>query len=82
MEPDIFGLMNQASLYNLQPSQQNAGRGRGDSLSVSDGEQDVKMVRNGTDVMKHTEVVNEVIGFTPLSLLESDLTQGMKEPTF
>lgn len=69
-----------ANYNNLQPSsQQNASRG--DSLSVvSDGEQDVKMVvRSGTEVMKHTEVVNEVNGFTPPSLLESDLTQGMKQ---
>lgn len=67
--------------YNLQPSQQV----RGDSLSVSDGEQDVKMVRSGTEVMKsigdlmHTEAVNEANGSTPPSLLENDLTQGMKQ---
>ncbi|CAH8371966.1 unnamed protein product [Eruca vesicaria subsp. sativa] len=70
---------NGVANYNLQPPQQNAVRG--DSLSVSDGEQDVKMVRSGTEVMNcdlmHTEAVNEVNGFTP-SLLENDLTQGMK----
>lgn len=66
---------------------QNASRG--DSLSVSDGEQDLKMVRNGAQVMnsinslKHTEVLKEMDeakGFTlPQSLLEDDLTQGMKQ---
>ncbi|KAJ0233394.1 hypothetical protein HA466_0283570 [Hirschfeldia incana] len=56
---------NGGANYNLQPS---------------DGEQDVKMVRSGTEAMKHTEAVNEEVnGFTPTSLLESDLTQGMKE---
>ncbi|KAF8079639.1 hypothetical protein N665_1012s0013 [Sinapis alba] len=74
---------NGGANYNLQPSQQNASRG--DSLYVSDGEQDLKMVRSGTEVMKsidqlmHTEAVNEVNGFTPPSLLENDLTQGMKQ---
>ncbi|CAN6979553.1 unnamed protein product [Brassica rapa subsp. trilocularis] len=73
---------NGGANYNLQPPQQV----RGDSLSVSDGEQDVKMVRNGTEVMKsigdlmHTEAVNEEVnGSTPPSLLENDLTQGMKQ---
>ncbi|KFK32800.1 hypothetical protein AALP_AA6G289800 [Arabis alpina] len=73
--------------YNLQPSQQNASRG--DSLSVSDGEQDLKMVRSGAELMKsidylmHTEAlkdVDELKGFAlPSSLLENDLTQGMKQ---
>ncbi|CAF2277071.1 BnaA04g13010D [Brassica napus] len=68
--------------YNLQPSQQNTGRG--DSLSVLDGEQDLNMLRISTEVMKsidctHTEA-NEVNGFThPTSLLENGLTQGMKQ---
>ncbi|XP_048633583.1 KH domain-containing protein HEN4-like [Brassica napus] len=68
--------------YNLQPSQQNAGRD--DSLSVLDGEQDLNMLRISTEVMKsidctHTEA-NEVNGFThPTSLLENGLTQGMKQ---
>ncbi|KAG2259222.1 hypothetical protein Bca52824_078516 [Brassica carinata] len=73
---------NGGANYNLQPSQQV----RGDSLSVSDGEQDVKMVRSGTEVMKsigdlmHTEAVNEEVnGSTPPSLLENDLTHGMKQ---
>lgn len=62
---------------------------RGDSLSVSDGEQDLKMIRSGAELMKsidyitHTEVLKEVDehkGFTlPQSLLENDLTQGMKQ---
>ncbi|VVB08403.1 unnamed protein product [Arabis nemorensis] len=73
--------------YNMQPSQQNASRG--DSLSVSDGEQDVKMVRSGAELMKsidylmHTEALkdaDELKGFTrPPSSLENDLTQGMKQ---
>ncbi|KAL0846087.1 hypothetical protein Bca101_019333 [Brassica carinata] len=56
---------------------QNASRG--DSLSVSNGEQDLKMVRSGTEVMKsiyqlmHTEIVNEVNGFTPPTVLENGL---------
>ncbi|CAF1860728.1 hypothetical protein HID58_062047 [Brassica napus] len=68
--------------YNLQPSQQNTGRG--DSLSVLDGEQDLNMLRISTEVMKsidctHTEA-NEVNGFIhPTSLLENGLTQGMKQ---
>ncbi|KAG5401318.1 hypothetical protein IGI04_015925 [Brassica rapa subsp. trilocularis] len=68
--------------YNLQPSQQNAGRD--DSLSVLDGEQDLNMLRISTEVMKsidctHTEA-NEVNGFThPTSLLENGLTQGMEQ---
>ncbi|KAL0897911.1 hypothetical protein Bca101_081872 [Brassica carinata] len=58
--------------YNLQPSQQNAGRD--DSLSVSDDrEQDLNMLRISTEIMKsidcmHTEA-NDVNG----------LTQGMKQ---
>ncbi|KAJ0260458.1 RNA-binding KH domain-containing protein [Hirschfeldia incana] len=58
--------------YNLQPSQQNAGRD--DSLSVSDDrEHDLNMLRISTEVMKsidcmHTEA-NEVNG----------LTQGMNQ---
>ncbi|CAN7017641.1 unnamed protein product [Brassica oleracea var. botrytis] len=68
--------------YNLQPSQQNTGRG--DSLSVLDGEQDLNMLRISTEVMKsidctHTEA-NEVNGYIhPTSLLENGLTQGMKQ---
>ncbi|KAG2328690.1 hypothetical protein Bca52824_011418 [Brassica carinata] len=48
-------------------------------LSVSNGEQDLKMVRSGTEVMKsiyqlmHTEIVNEVNGFTPPTVLENGL---------
>ncbi|CAH8337268.1 unnamed protein product [Eruca vesicaria subsp. sativa] len=57
--------------YNLQPSQQSTGRD--DSLSVSDGEQDLNMLRISTEIMRsidcmHTET-NEVNG----------LTQGMKQ---
>lgn len=75
----LFGWLHSEEAMVVQQKPQNASRG--DSLSVvSDGEQDVKMVvRSGTEVMKHTEVVNEVNGFTPPSLLESDLTQGMKQ---
>ncbi|KAL0885754.1 hypothetical protein Bca101_009737 [Brassica carinata] len=74
---------NGGANHNLQSSQQKASRG--DSLSVSDGEQELKMVRSGTELMRsidhlmHTEEVNEVNGFTPPSLLEDDLTQGMKQ---
>lgn len=66
---------------------QNASRG--DSFSVSNGEQDLKMVRSGAELMKsidylmHTEVlkdVDELKGFArPPSLLANDLTQGMKQ---
>ncbi|KAG2330967.1 hypothetical protein Bca52824_002147 [Brassica carinata] len=78
---------NGGASYNLQPSQQASHGGltnpqnasRGDSLSVSNGEQDLKMVRSGTEVMKsiyqlmHTEIVNEVNGFTPPTVLENGL---------
>ncbi|KAL0733663.1 hypothetical protein Bca4012_009873 [Brassica carinata] len=84
---------NGGANHNLQSSQQKHGgstkkpqkASRGDSLSVSDGEQELKMVRSGTELMRsidhlmHTEEVNEVNGFTPPSLLEDDLTQGMKQ---
>ncbi|KAG7641698.1 K Homology domain type 1 [Arabidopsis suecica] len=75
-----------SQIYNLQPSQQDASRG--DSLSVSAAVPDLKMVRSGAEVLKsnsvmHTEVlkeVDELNDFTlPQSLLEEDLTQGMKQ---
>lgn len=71
----------------IQPKPQNTSRG--DSISVSDSDQDLKMVRRGAELMKsidylmHTEVlkeVDEVKSFIlPESLVENELTQGMKE---
>lgn len=60
---------------------------RGDSLSVSDGVQELKLVRSGAlksvDPSMQTEVlkvVDKVKGFTlQQSLLEDDLTLGMKQ---
>ncbi|KAL1193378.1 RNA-binding KH domain-containing protein RCF3 [Cardamine amara subsp. amara] len=71
-----------SQIYNRQESQQNTSRG--DSLSVSDSDQDVKMVRSGAELMKsldylmHTEVLKEVDEVKE-SLVENDLTQGMKQ---
>ncbi|EOA26727.1 hypothetical protein CARUB_v10022813mg [Capsella rubella] len=70
---------------NLQPSQQNASRG--ESLSVSDGEQELKLARSGAmksvDPVMQTEVLKVVDkgkGFTLQQiLLEDDLTQGIKQ---
>ncbi|CAN8283915.1 unnamed protein product [Cochlearia groenlandica] len=68
--------------YNLQPTQQNTNRG--DSLLVSDVEQDLNMVRSGTEIMKSIDNLfkdaNKPNGFTQSpSLVANELTQGMKQ---
>ncbi|XP_024014341.1 KH domain-containing protein HEN4 isoform X3 [Eutrema salsugineum] len=63
---------SEAAKYNLQPSQQNAGRG--DSLSVSDGEREVM---KSIDYLMHNEVLKDANGVN--GLLDNDLTQGMKQ---
>ncbi|XP_010472247.1 PREDICTED: KH domain-containing protein HEN4-like isoform X2 [Camelina sativa] len=60
-------------IHNLQPSQQIASRG--DSLSVSDGEQDLKMVRSSAGVMKPVDSLKH----TKVLKVVDDLTQGMKQ---
>ncbi|XP_010429180.1 PREDICTED: uncharacterized protein LOC104713701 [Camelina sativa] len=60
-------------IHNLQPSQQNTSRG--DSLSVSDGEQDLKTVRSGAEVMKPVDSLKQ----TKVLKVVDDLTQGMKQ---
>lgn len=71
-------LLPTKDLEDMRAAYENGGANY--NLSVSDGEQDVKMVRSGTDdQLMHTEVGNEVNGFTPPSLLENGLTQGLKQ---
>ncbi|XP_024014340.1 KH domain-containing protein HEN4 isoform X2 [Eutrema salsugineum] len=72
---------SEAAKYNLQPSQQNHGgstkpqnAGRGDSLSVSDGEREVM---KSIDYLMHNEVLKDANGVN--GLLDNDLTQGMKQ---
>ncbi|XP_010417019.1 PREDICTED: KH domain-containing protein HEN4-like isoform X2 [Camelina sativa] len=57
----------------LQPSQQNVSRG--DSLSVSDSEQELKMVRSSAEVMKPVDSLK----LTKVFKVVDDLTQGMKQ---
>ncbi|CAA7019786.1 unnamed protein product [Microthlaspi erraticum] len=67
------------SVYNLQPSHQNHGGStkpqkaahRSDSLSVSDGELDLKMVRSGADLMQSVDNLRKTGA--------NDLTQGIKQ---
>uniref|UniRef100_A0A1J3JBB7 KH domain-containing protein n=1 Tax=Noccaea caerulescens TaxID=107243 RepID=A0A1J3JBB7_NOCCA len=68
-----------SNVYNLQPSHQNHGgstkpqnaANRSDSLSVSDGELELKMVRSGADIMQSVDNLMQTGA--------NDWTQGTKQ---